>query len=209
MLEGFWLHRFLYTARMRFLIFLMCFSALALAGNEADTPVAPSQAVPSSTSSEQVNVVPQRQGIARFEYDPDEGGFSVTMLEPSEDKKLAVDSVEAFAIGDELERGRTIKSELTRVDASTYRGTLNLSEGTWNLVVRVKKDSTRLEGQYALGVGKSLVIGRLPLVPPNPEVSRLTGLMGWLFGVPIGLAVLVTLGAVIFKQLRSAPRANA
>jgi hypothetical protein len=193
---------------MKFLVWLMLtLSAVTLAGNEADTPAAPSQTVPSST--EQVNVVPQRQGIASFEYDPDEGAFKLTMFEGSGDKKLAVDSVEAFAIGDELERGRTIKSELTRVDASTYRGTLNLSEGTWNLIVRVKKGELRLEGQYALGVGKSLVIGKLPLVPPNPEVNRLTGLMVWLFGVPIGLAVLITLGTVVLKQLRPAPRAKA
>ena len=194
---------------MRFLVLLMVLRGFALAGNEAATPAAPAPAAPSGLSSEQVNVVPQRQGIARFEYDPEEGGFNLTIIEPSGDKKLAVDSVEAFAIGDELERGRTIKSELTRVDASTYRGTLNLSEGNWNLVVRVKKGQTRLEGQYLLGVGKSLVTGKLPLVPPNPEVNRLTGLMGWLFGVPIGLAVLITLGTVIFKQLRPAPRANA
>ena len=194
---------------MRFSVLLVFFSSLAFAGNEAVTPAAPSPVVPSAVSSEQVNVVSQRQGIARFEYDPDEGGFSLTIIEPSGDKKLAVDTVEAFAIGDELERGRTIKAELTRVDASTYRGTLNLSEGTWNLVVRVKKGETRLEGQYSLGVGKSLVTGKLPLVPPNPEVNRLTNLVAWLFGVPIGLAVLVTLGTVIFKQLRPTPRVNA
>jgi hypothetical protein len=194
---------------MRFLVLLMLFSSFALAGNEAATPAAPIPAAPSGASSEQVNVVPQRQGIARFEYDPDEGGFSLTILEPSGDKKLAVDTVEAFAIGDELERGRTIQSELTRVNASTYRGTLNLSEGNWNLVVRVKKGETRLEGQYSLGVGKSLVTGKLPLVPPNPEVGRLTTLVAWLFGVPIGLALLITLGTVIFKQLRPAPRVSA
>jgi hypothetical protein len=208
-LEGFCLRTLLYTEEMKFLVFLIFFFPFALAGNEAGTPAAPGQSVPPSLSSDQVNVVPQRQGIASFEYDPDEGGFKLTMLEPSGDKKLAVDTVEAFAIGDELERGRTIKSELTRLDASTYRGTLNLSEGTWNLIVRVKIGETTLKGQYALGVGKSLVTGKLPLVPPNPEVNRLTNLMGWLFGIPIGLAVLLTVGVVILKQLRPAPRAKA
>ncbi len=175
-----------------------------LAGNTAgDAGATP--APPAVTSPEQVNIKPQRLAMLEFQLDPEDGAFSVQILEPDGAKRYAVENLSVSAIGDELERGRTIQAELNRVDSSSFKGTLNLSEGTWNLVIRASQGEQRLEGQFALGVGKSVASGRVPLVPPNPEVGRLTWIVGLMFGVPLGLAALVVLAAVIFKQLRPKP----
>ena len=178
----------------------------ALAGNaagEAGAVAAP----PAVTSPEQVNVKSQRLAMLEFQFDPDDGAFNLQVLEPDGAKRYSVDALSVSAIGDELERGRTIKAELSRVDASSFKGTLNLSEGAWNLVIRASKGEQRLEGQYALGVSKAVMQGRVPLIPPNPEVGRLTWIVGLMFGVPLGLAALVVLAAVAFKQLRPKPSA--
>lgn len=159
------------------------------------------------TSPEQVNVKSQRLAILEFQFDPEDGAFAVQILEPDGAKRFAVDALGVVAIGDEIERGRTIKAELSRVDSSSFKGTLNLSEGTWNLVIRASTGEQRLEGQYALGVGKAVTQGRVPLIPPNPEVGRLTWIVGLMFGVPLGLAALVVLAAVAFKQFRPKPSA--
>jgi hypothetical protein len=174
--------------------------AVARAGNDAAEAgaVAAPLAV---TSPEQVNLKPQRLALMAFEYDPEDGALVVTALEPDGAKRYRLDAINISAIGE----GRTIKAELNRVDASSFKGTLNLSEGTWNLVVRAVQGEQRLEGQYALGVGQSVATGRVPLVPPNPEVGRLTWIVGLMFGVPLGLAALVVLVAVAFKQLRAKP----
>ena len=184
--------------RVLILLWLLC--AVALAGNEAGSAGATSAPI-AVTSPEQVNTKPQRLALLAFEYDPEDGALIVTTLEPDGAKRFAVDALGVSAIGE----GRTIKAELNRVDASSFKGTLNLSEGTWNLVVRGVQGEQRLEGQYTLGVGESVATGRVPLVPPNPEVGRLTWIVGLMFGVPLGLAALVVLAAVMFKQLRSKP----
>ncbi len=177
-------------------------SAVALAGNDAGSATATPASV-AVTSPEQVNTKPQRLALLAFEYDPDEGALSVTTLEPDGAKRYAVDALNISAIGE----GRTIKAELSRVNPSSFKGTLNLSEGTWNLVVRASQGEQRLEGQYALGVGQSVATGRVPLVPPNPEVGRLTWIVGLMFGVPLGLAALVVIAAIAFKQLSPKPSA--
>jgi hypothetical protein len=163
---------------------------------------APQPASPSVASEVNSDVKVQRQGILEFEFDPDEGAVFVQLLEADGGKRLAVDAVELEAIGDGAERGRSIRAELTRVDPSSFRGSLNLSEGMWNLIARVKRGEVVLLGQYALGVGKAVTAGRFALVPPNPEVNRLTTLFAWLFGVPVALAVVVTLAAIVLKPKR-------
>ena len=171
----------------------------ASAGNDAGGTGAIA-APPASTSPEQVNVKPQRLAMLEFQLDPDDGAIEVVILEPDSAERFAVDALSVVAIGDEIERGRTIKAELSRVDSSAFKGTLNLSEGAWNLVIRANQGEQRLEGQYALGVSKAILRGGVPLIPPNPEVGRLTWIVGLMFGVPLGLAALVVLAAVIFKQ---------
>ena len=190
--------------RIWLLVWAMCSAAFAgnTAGDASATP-----ASPVVTSPEQVNIKSQRLAMLKFQFDPEDGLLNVQILEPDGAKRFAVDVLSVSAIGDELERGRTILAELSRVDASSFKGTLNLSEGTWNLVIRARQGEQRLEGQYALGVGKSVASGRVPLVPPNPEVGRLTWIVGLMFGVPLGLAALVVLAAGMFKQFRSKPSA--
>lgn len=186
------------------LVWATCSAAMAgnAAGDAGATP-----APPAVTSPEQVNIKPQRLALLEFRLDPEDGAFSLQILEPDGAKRYALDSLSVSAIGDELERGRTIKAELNRVEASSFKGTLNLSEGMWNLVIRATQGEQRLEGQFALGVGKSVATGRVPLTPPNPEVGRLTWIVGLMFGVPLGLAALVVLAAVAFKQFRAKPSA--
>jgi hypothetical protein len=178
---------------------------LVLVGQAWAQPVAPAK----PAHPDQVSVTAQRLAILDFEYDPDEGNLVVRGTDVDGVKPYALDALSIAAIGDEIERGRTIRAELAQVNASTFRGTLNLSEGTWNLVVRANQGEQRLEGQYQLGVGKSVVTGRVPLVPPNPEVGRLTWIVGLMFGVPLGIALVLVVGIVVVRQLRGAPRASA
>ena len=184
------------------LVWAMC--SAVVAGNDAGGTGA--VAAPLAVRSpEQVNVTSQRLALLAFQFDPEDGAVSLQILEPDGAKRYAIDAISVTAIGDQLERGRTISAELSRVDASSFKGMLNLSEGTWNLVIRANQGEQRLEGQYALGVGEAVATGRVPLIPPNPEVGRLTWIVGLMFGVPLGLAALVVLAAVMFKQLRSMP----
>ena len=178
-------------------------SAAVFAGNAADSPGIVPPAPVAVTSPEQVDTKPQRLALLAFEYDPEDGALNVTALEPDGAKRYALDAITVSAIGE----GRTIRASLNRVDAASFKGELNLSEGTWNLVIRGAQGQQRLEGQYALGVGGSVASGRVPLVAPNPEVGRLTWIVGLMFGVPLGLAALVVLAAVAFKQLRPKPSA--
>lgn len=195
-------------ARVWLLIGAVCaLLGVVRAGNEAMDagPSAPAAA----QHPDQVNVTPQRLAILEFEFDPDGGDLVLRVVDAKGERPLPVDEISVSAIGDEIERGRTIRAELAKSDASTYRGTLNLSEGTWNLIVRASSGEQRLEGQYQLGVGKSLSVGRVPLVPPNPEVGRLTWIVGLMFGVPLGIALLVVIGVVALRQLRPSDRAKA
>lgn len=173
-------------------------AAVGSAAGDASATSAP-------TSPEQVNTKSQRLALLEFRFDPEDGALTAQILEPDGTRRYAVEALSLSAIGDQQERGRTIRAEISRVDASSFKGTLNLPEGTWNLVIRASQGEQRLEGQYALGVGQSVATGRVPLVPPNPEVGRLTWIVGLMFGVPLGLAALVVLAAVMFKQLRPKP----
>jgi hypothetical protein len=177
---------------MRLLIVLL---TVCLSLARAQPEVNP--ALPSGSVNTEAKV--QRQGIADLEFDPDEGAVVLQLLEADGAARLTVDSVELEAIGDQAERGRTIRAVLTRSSDAAFRGTLNLSEGTWNVIARVRKGELELVGQYALGVGKAVTVGRFALVPPNPEVGRLTMLFAWLFGVPLALGVIVTLVTVVWK----------
>jgi hypothetical protein len=153
----------------------------------------PAPASRSASVNEGVQV--QRQGIAQFEFDPDEGAVVLQFLESDGAAKLNVDSASLEAIGGI----GTVRAELTRSGASSFRGTLNLSEGEWNLIARVRRGDAELTGQYMLGVGKAVSSGRFALVPPNPEVGRLTNLFAWLFGVPLALGLIVTVVALVAK----------
>lgn len=201
-----WAARRLCDMKVRIWLLVWAMCSAAWAGNDAagTAVIAAPLAV---TSPEQVNVKSQRLALLAFQFDPEDGAVSLQILEPDGAKRYAVDAISVAAIGDQLERGRTITAELSRVDASSFKGMLNLSEGTWNLVIRARQGEQRLEGQYALGVSQSVATGRVPLVPPNPEVGRLTWIVGLMFGVPLGLAALVVLAAVMFKQFRSKPSA--
>jgi hypothetical protein len=175
---------------MKFFVAVLLGLGLSLARAQ-EAPPAP----PSSATSVNNDVKVQRQGIVQFEFDPDEGGVVLQFLEADGAARLPVDSAVLEAIGNI----GTIRAELTRADPSRFRGSLNLSEGEWTLLARVRRGDLELVGQYALGVGKAVSVGRFALVPPNPEVNRLTNLFAWLFGVPLALGVIVTLLAVVFK----------
>ena len=187
-------------ARACLLVWVLC--AVALAGNDAGSS-GPSSAPVAVTSPEQVVTKAQRLALLTFVFDPSDGSLQITALEPDGAKRYALDQITVSALGE----GRSIAAALNRVDASSFKGELNLSEGVWNLVIRATQGEQRLEGQFALGVGQSVATGRVPLVPPNPEVGRLTWIFGLMFGVPLGLAALVVLAAVLFKQRR--PKASA
>ncbi len=186
-------------------LLLLSMARVGNAANDAPpVPVASSTVAPAENVNSDVKVL--RRGILQYEFDPDGGALVLHAFAADGQKPLAVDSLEVSAIGDELERGRTIKAELSRTDPSSFRGTLNLSEGSWNLSIKLMTKHQPLEGQYLLGVGKSVGLGRFPLTPPNPEVGRLSTLLTLLLGIPLGLAVVVTIVAVLVKNLRPAKR---
>ena len=77
--------------------------SVSLAGNTAGD-ASPTPGPPAVTSPEQVNVKPQRLAMLEFQLDPEDGAFSVQLLEPDGAKRYALDSLSVSAIGDELER---------------------------------------------------------------------------------------------------------
>jgi hypothetical protein len=87
--------------------------------------------------------------------------------------------VQLELIGDS---GNRVRANLTRAQQSVFRGTLNLAQGEWTMVVKVKTTSQELEGQHILGVGRAVTDGRFALTPPNPEVGRLSWLVGCCWG---------------------------
>ncbi len=135
-----------------------------------------------------------RQGILEFEYDPDGGTIIARISDANGTKPLAADTLEFDAIGDS---GNTVKANMQRLEKNVFKGTLNLPEGEWNLIAKVKTSDQNLHGQYTLGVGKSVTEGRFPLELPNPEVSRLSWIVGALIGVPLGLGLLIGIMALL------------
>jgi hypothetical protein len=140
-----------------------------------------------------------RVGVFEFEFDPDEGAMIARVSDANATKPLEVESVQLELIGDS---GNRVRANLTRAQQSVFRGTLNLAQGEWTMVVKVKTTSQELEGQYTLGVGKAVTDGRFALTPPNPEVGRLSWLIGVLLGVPLGLGLLVGIVALLQNALR-------
>jgi hypothetical protein len=149
------------------------------------------------TPSSQIQT--SRAGIFEFEFDPDDGAIIARVSDANGTKPLEVQAVQLELIGDS---GNRVKATLTQVQASVFRGTVNLAQGEWNMIVQVKTAQTQLEGQYTLGVGKAVTDGRFALTPPNPEVGRLSWLVGVLLGVPLGLGLLVGIVALLQNALR-------
>jgi hypothetical protein len=145
----------------------------------------------------------QRQGILEFEFDPDEGVFIARVSDANGTKPLAVDSLELDVIDID---GKTVRVTAQKLEKSVFKATLDLTEGEHNLMTRVKAGEQLLEGQYTLGVGKSVTEGRFGLVPPNPEVGRLSWLIGALIGVPLILGLLIGIFAVLQKLINPKPQ---
>ncbi len=101
-----------------------------------------------------------------------------------------------------------MRATVERTSDTTYTVNLGLPEGEWNLHVKAEANGERLEGLYLLGVGTSPINGQLALAPPNPEVSRITWIIGLMLGIPVALGVLVTVLAV-FSKARQTARAEA
>ena len=148
----------------------------------------------SSLSLAQPALQSQRQGILEFEFDPDERVFIARVSDANGTKPLAADSLELDVIDID---GKTVRVQAQRIEKSVFKATLNLTEGEHNLIARVKAGELILDGQYTLGVGKSVTEGRFGLVPPNPEVGRLSWIIGALIGVPLILGLLIGIFAVL------------
>jgi hypothetical protein len=150
----------------------------------------------------------QRQAIVSFDYDPDGGAINLQVLDTQGTSKLAVDKLEVRAIGDEGENGRSIPANLTRISESSFKGEMALNEGQWNMQVKLEIEDKKLEGSYFLNVSKSSTSGKIPMVPPNPEVSRLGTIVSLMLGIPMALA-LVALALGIIAKNRAQAQAEA
>ncbi len=140
----------------------------------------------------------QRQAILEFEFDPDGGVFIARVSDATGTKAFAMDSLELEAIDID---GRTVRLQAQKLEKSVFKATINLSEGEHSLITRAKIGQQMLEGQYTLGVGKSVTEGRFGLTPPNPEVGRLSWIVGALIGVPLGLGLLIAIVALLQKLM--------
>jgi hypothetical protein len=154
--------------------------------------------------SDSPNVVIRRKAIMDFVFDPEAGRMDVGILNATGSEAYRLDSLEINAIGDQWERGRSVRASVERTSDSTFTVNLGLPEGEWNLHVKAEANGERLEGLYLLGVGTSPINGQLALAPPNPEVSRITWIIGLMLGIPVALGVLVTVLAVISKARQTA-----
>ena len=154
--------------------------------------------------SDSPNVVIRRKAIMEFTFDPSVGRMDVGILNATGTGAFRLDSLEVTAIGDQWERGRSVRASVERTSDSTFTVNLGLPEGEWNLHVKASAGGESLEGLYLLGVGKSPTNGQFALTPPNPEVNRITWIIGLMLGIPVALGVLVTLFAVIAKARQTA-----
>jgi hypothetical protein len=136
----------------------------------------------------------QRQAILEFEYDPDGGDFIARVSDANGTKPLAADSLELDLIDID---GKTLRVTAQKLEKNVFKANMSLIEGEHNLIARVKANEQTLDGQYTLGVGKSVTEGRFGLVPPNPEVGRLSWMIGALIGVPLFLGLLIGIFAVL------------
>jgi hypothetical protein len=176
-------------ARVFLIVFL--FASLTLAQTESNLPAKI-----------------QRQAIVNFDYDPDGGGIVLQVLDVAGTQKLPIEALDIRAIGDEGENGRSIPGNLTRVSSSSFKGEMALNEGQWNLQVNIDTGSKKLEGSYFLNVAKSSTSGKIPMVPPNPEVSRMGQIVSLMLGIPLTLALLALAVGIISKN-RAQARAEA
>jgi hypothetical protein len=140
----------------------------------------------------------QRQGILEFEFDPDGGDFIARLSDANGTKPLAADSLELDLIDID---GKTLRVNAQKQGQNVFKANISLLEGEHNLIARVKTGEQTLEGQYTLGVGKSVTEGRFGLVPPNPEVGRLSWIVGALIGVPLGLGLIIAIVAMLQKLI--------
>jgi hypothetical protein len=144
----------------------------------------------------------QRKGILEFEFDPEDGAFIFRALDAQGQKALPLTALSVEAI-----KGTTrTRLELGKPQNGVVRGKTPLSAEEWELVARAELPDGVLQGQYRLGVGQAPSFGRFALVPPNPEVNRLSWLIGLLFGVPVALGILVTLMAAVTGALKPKAR---
>jgi hypothetical protein len=140
----------------------------------------------------------QRQAILEFEYDPDAGDFIARVSDANGTKPLAADSLELDLIDID---GKTQRVNVQKQGENVFKANIRLIEGEQNMIARVKAGEQILDGQYTLGVGKSVTEGRFGLVPPNPEVGRLSWIVGALIGVPLGLGLIIAIVALLQKLI--------
>ncbi len=167
---------------MWFLCFVLLFSSLSYA-----QPAAPQT---------------QRQAILEFEFEPEDGVFIARASDATGAKAFPIDSLELEVIDID---GRTVRVQAQKLEKSVFKATLNLAQGEHNLIARVKVGQQILEGQHTLGVGQSVTEGRFALVPPNPEVGRLSWIIGALIGLPLGLGLIIAIVALLQKLINPKP----
>ncbi len=140
----------------------------------------------------------QRKGILEFEFDPEDGAFVFRAVDSQGRNPLPLTALKVDAINGT----NTIRLELTSPKNGVARGKTPLAQEEWELLARAELPDGVLQGQYRLGVGQAPSSGRFALVPPNPEVNRLSWLIGLLIGTPVALGVIVTLVVAVARVLK-------
>ena len=147
----------------------------------------------------------ERRAILEFSYEPDEGILTAHAFTPDGSNPFPLEKLEISALADRLEQGRVEHTTVTRLDDSSFRAQLGLTQDTgWNLLFDVVAGGEALKGSYLLQVTKSSAQGKLALVrPPTEEISRLSLITSLLIGIPLGIAAIVV-ALTLFKRAQVA-----
>ena len=147
----------------------------------------------------------ERRAILEFSYEPDEGILEAHTFTPDGSNPFPLEKFEVSALADRLEQGRIEHTTVTRLNDSSFRAQLGLTQDTgWNLLFDVVAGGEALKGSFLLQVTGSTAKGKLALVrPPTEEISRLSLITSLLIGIPLGIAAIVV-GLTLFRRARVA-----
>ena len=146
----------------------------------------------------------ERRAILEFSYEPDEGILTAHAFTPDGSNPFPLEKLEISALADRLEQGRVEHTTVTRLDDSSFRAQLGLTQDTgWNLLFDVVAGGEALKGSFLLQVTKSSARGKLALVrPPTEEISRLSLITSLLIGIPLGIAAIVV-ALTLFRRTQT------